>query len=259
MGTRREFIRTVGATLLAGGISNYAHATTKPKHIITLAFDDGFKKSSLKTAEIFEKYKLSASINVIATGHLKDFVVPDQYQTTEKGDFVLWNELQSRGHEIQPHGYKHANKAQLPLSEAQKLVEMCLDYFSKNLKGFKPEKSVFNMPYNSSTPELEAWLGTKVRAYRTGGPGINTMPHKDQKKLTCTAFGPGNCEAHLDEQIKSLLAQPSGWLIYNLHGVDDEGWGPVTSVYLERLLRKLEENEAVSVLPIALAFKSFAP
>jgi peptidoglycan/xylan/chitin deacetylase (PgdA/CDA1 family) len=257
MGTRREFIRAVGATLLVGGISNYAHAA-KPQHIITLAFDDGFKKSSLKTADIFEKYKLSASINVIATGHLKDFVVPDKYQTTEKGDFVLWNELQSRGHEIQPHGYKHANKSELPLSEAQKLVEMCFEYFSKNLKAFKPEKSVFNMPYNSSTPELEAWLGTKVLAYRTGGPGINALPQKGQQKLTCTAFGPGNCEAHLDEQIKSLLAQPSGWLIYNLHGLDGEGWGPVTSVYLERLLERLVRNKDVSVLPIASALKSYA-
>lgn len=40
----------------------------KPAHIVTLSFDDGFRKSSIRTAEIYEKYKLSACINVIATG-----------------------------------------------------------------------------------------------------------------------------------------------------------------------------------------------
>jgi len=49
------------------------------KHIITLSFDDGFKKSSLLTAKIFEKHKLSVCINVIATGHLKSFQSPDAW------------------------------------------------------------------------------------------------------------------------------------------------------------------------------------
>src|SRR5262245_52149255 len=164
------------------------------KHFITLSFDDGFKKSSILTAEIYEKHKLSACINVIATGHLKDFKTPDEYQVTKKGDFVLWNELKARGHEVMPHGYKHANKANLPLKEAQDLITACLEYFTKNLKGFKSEAAVFNMPYNASTPELEEWLATQVMAFRTAGPGVNSMPHKGQKKLTCSAFGPGNTE-----------------------------------------------------------------
>jgi hypothetical protein len=71
-------------------------------HKITLSFDDGFLKSSLTTAEIYEKYDLSACFNVIATGHCKTFVSPDNsgYADFPKGDFKLWNELQARGHEI---------------------------------------------------------------------------------------------------------------------------------------------------------------
>jgi len=251
--SRREFIKKITSASIGTALVNEALAAKKKTHIVTLAFDDGFRKSSLKTAEIFEKYKLSASINVIATGHHKDFVVPDEYQVTEKGDFVLWNELQNKGHEIMPHGYKHANKAKLPLSDAQKLVEMCLEYFTNNLKGFKSERAVFSMPYNASTPELESWLATKVLAFRTGGSGLNALPHRDQKKLTCSAFGPGNCEQHLDNEIKSLLSQPSGWLIYNVHGLDGEGWGPITSGYLDKLLDRLMSNDNLAILPMAKA------
>ena len=60
-------------------------------------------------------------------------------------------------------------------------------------------------------------------AFRTGGPAINALPHRGQSKLTCTSFGPENIDAHLIGEIDKLLAQPSGWFIYNTHGLDDEG------------------------------------
>ena len=39
-----------------------------------------------------------------------------------RGDFGLWNDLKARGHEVMPHGYKHANKASIPLAEAKDLI-----------------------------------------------------------------------------------------------------------------------------------------
>ncbi len=131
---RRQFIGMLGAgvTSIMPGIVG---AQSAKRHIITLSFDDGFKKSSVLTASIFDKYKLSACINVVATGHLPDFKSPDEYQVTEKGDFGLWNELKARGHEIMPHGYKHANKATMPLQEAQNLIVVMSRIFFK-----KPER-----------------------------------------------------------------------------------------------------------------------
>ncbi|MES1221893.1 MAG: polysaccharide deacetylase family protein [Bacteroidota bacterium] len=251
--SRREIIKLMGVSATAltaqGLFSGLKINGNDKKHIITLSFDDGFKKSSILTAEIFEKHKLSACINVIATGHLSTFKIPDEYQVTEKGDFVLWNELQSRGHEIMPHGYKHANKTTMPLQEAKDLIKACLEYFTKNLKGFESSKAIFNMPYNASTPELEAWLMNEVLAFRTGGPGINSMPYKGQKKLTCSAFGPGSTEENLEKEINELLKLPSGWFIYNTHGLNGEGWGPMSSDFLDRLLKRLVAIDSVAVLP----------
>ena len=50
-----------------------------------------------------------------------------------------------------------------------------------------------------------------------------------------------------------LLARESGWLIFNTHGLDDEGWGPVRAVYLEKLLDRLGGVESVAVLPAGRA------
>ena len=258
--SRREFLKAAGATAVGLALPLAVSGTeSKPKkHIVTIGFDDGLKKSCVKIAEIYEKFKLSACLNVIATGHHKEFVVPDKYQEgVRKGDFDLWNALQARGHEIMPHGYKHANKAKLPFAEAKDLILRCLDVFDKELRGFDRKKAVFNFPYNASTRELNAWLPSQVRAFRAGRGGINPWPHRGQTKLGTTGFGPGNTEAFLDRQIEQLLATESGWLVYTAHGLEDEGWGPMRAIYLERLLERLVAIESVEILPAARALAKY--
>ena len=99
---RREFVKAVSTAAVALALPAGCQQNTaakyglgkNKKHIITISFDDGFKKSSIHQAEIYEKYNLSACINVIATGHLRRFTSPDKWQKNlRKGDFVLWNEL----------------------------------------------------------------------------------------------------------------------------------------------------------------------
>jgi len=253
--TRRDFMKATGAAAASLVMSNTVLATDSPhkkRHIVTLSFDDGFKKSSIKTAEIYEKHNLSACINVVASAHMKDFRPPD-YHNVPRGDFGLWNELQHRGHEVMPHSYRHANLRQLPLSESKDLIRRCLDVFSKELKNFDRTNAIYNFAYNASTPDLEAWLPTQVRAFRTGGGAINPLPHKGQVKLTCTSFGPGNCEQAIDREIEKLLARKTGWLIFNTHGLDEEGWGPIRATYLDRLLDKLLAIESVDVFPAGRA------
>ena len=257
--TRRDFMKATGAMAASLALSSTglaAESARRKRHIVTLSFDDGFKKSSIKTAEIYEKHSLSACINVVASAHMKEFRPPD-YPTVQRADFGLWNELRARGHEVMPHSYKHANLRPLPLEEAKGLILRCLDVFAKELKGFDPKKAIYSFAYNASTPELEAWLATQVRAFRTGGGAINPWPHKGQAKLTCTSFGPGNCEHAIDREIEKLLAREAGWLIFNTHGLDDEGWGPLRATYLDSLLGRLSAIESVDVLPAGRALEKY--
>jgi peptidoglycan/xylan/chitin deacetylase (PgdA/CDA1 family) len=261
--TRREFVATAGAAVASLAMPSLVSAEDtdagKKKHLVTLSFDDGFRKSFARTAEIYEKHGLKACLNVIATGHEASYAAPGTYiGGSPRGDFVLWNELKERGHEVMPHGYRHANLRQLPFDQAKDLIVRCLDIFERKLKGFDPKQAVFNFPYNASTAELEQWLPSQVKAFRTGGGAVNSLPHAGQVKLTCTSFGPGNCEQAIDREIQRLLARESGWLIFNTHGLDNEGWGPIRSVYLEKLLERLATIESVAVLPAGGALATHA-
>ena len=256
--TRRKAIRNIGlgtAGLIAA--ATYPACSGDKRHIITLSYDDGFEKSSIRTAEIYEKYNLSACINVIASAHLDSFVRPE-WHNWKAGDFTLWNELKSRGHEIMPHSYDHQNLKQMPLEDAKKSVLDCLDIFQRELRGFDAMESVYNFAYNASSPEIEEWLATQVKAFRTGGPVFNKLPYAGQKKLTCISHGPENIDKHLGESIDAFIAGPPGWFIYNTHGLDEEGWGPVSSSFLDELLDKLLHTETVVMLPAVAVLKSIA-
>jgi hypothetical protein len=257
--SRRTFLKQAGIGALwipgiLGGIMKDPEIT----HIVSISFDDGFEKSFNKTAEIYEKYKLSACFNIIASAHLKTFKAPDDYILPGiVGDFQLWNALKERGHEVMPHGFKHANLAGIPLDEAKSLIIKSLDYFAENLNDFNPQKSIFNFPFNSSTIELENWLSDKVLAYRTAGKVINSLPHIGQKKLTCISAGPENIDIYFENQLKLFLAEPKGWFIFNAHGLDGEGWGPLSSVYLDELLDRLSAMRHVQIMPVGKALLTF--
>jgi len=230
---------------------------SKKQHIVSLSFDDGFEKSNLKIAEIYEKLGLSACFNVIALGHDPDFKPPDPFhEGYPRGNFELWNTLQTRGHEIMPHGLLHHNLTEMPLEDAQRSIQRCLDIFEQELDGFQACESIYNFAYNASTLEIETWLPTVVKAYRTGGEPINPLPYSSQIKLTTDGHGPENCEQYLDEQIGWLLERPAGWLIYNTHGLEDEGWGPIRAEYLDALLDRLTRIESVAVMPVGNALRS---
>jgi peptidoglycan/xylan/chitin deacetylase (PgdA/CDA1 family) len=118
---------------------------------LTITYDDGFAASMLKLAAIYERRGLRAEINVLATAHEQNYRLPDKMAPDAEwgapyGNFKLWNELQARGHVIQPHGLDHTNKAEIPFAAAQAKILRCLEIFTRELKGFDARRSIFNFP-----------------------------------------------------------------------------------------------------------------
>jgi peptidoglycan/xylan/chitin deacetylase (PgdA/CDA1 family) len=249
---RRTFIRSTILGSLAAGLSGFM--PKNKTHILTLSFDDGFKKSFHQTADIFERYNLRACLNVIASGHLTKFNVPNSYHKDERGDFDDWNALQKRGHEIMPHSWDHSHIAQIPLEEAKEDILKCMQYFEENLEGFNASKAVYNFAYNESNQDLDQFALTKFRAVRTqGDTALNPIPvNTSPVRLGCWSYGPGNADKWVDQQVNEFIAGKGGWLILNLHGLDDEGWGPVSSQFLDELLKRLVKLDYLEILPAGI-------
>ncbi len=247
---RRTFIKFSAALGFQSWLSEFIKG--EKSHILTLSFDDGFKNSFYKIADIYEKHNLQACLNVIASGHFPDFQKVDDWILPElMGSFDDWNKLKKRGHEIMPHSWKHLNLARQPVSEAKMLILKCLDYFEEHLEGYDPKYTVFNFPFNSSTPELEEFVLSHIGALRSSGDSaINSIPVTDQPvRLSCWSRGPQNQDDWVASQIDNFLNSSGGWLILNLHGLDNEGWGPISPAFLNRKLEKLVSIDKLAIMP----------
>ena len=253
---RRTFIKSTAISSLAFGLSSVTGS--KKTHILTLSFDDGFKKSFYKVADIYEVHGLSACFNVIASGHLPEFQAVGKWILPElMGNFDDWNTLKSRGHEVMPHSWKHLNLTEQPFEEAQSLIIKCLDYFESHLDGYDSSDAVFNFPFNASTPELEEFALSKVLAIRSHGETAVSRIPKPQKtyRQGCWSKGPENIDNWVQQQVDQFLEGSGGWLILNTHGLDQEGWGPMSTVFLETLLARLVEIDKLEIMPTAAVLK----
>ena len=256
---RRNFIKSI----IIGSLAvNFSSCAGKEKtHLISLSFDDGYKKSFYKIADIYEDFGLRACLNVIASGHLPAFQPPDEYQNVTRGNFDDWNKLKEIGHEIMPHSWDHSNLTQMPLEKAKEDIDKCLLYFSEHLHGFNALEAVYNFAFNASSPDLEQYAISKVMAVRTQGESaINPFPtdYNKVRRLGCWSYGPDNADNWVEQQVSKFLKSPGGWLILNLHGLDDESWGPISSKYLNALLKRLVKLEYLDILPVGEVFKRYS-
>jgi peptidoglycan/xylan/chitin deacetylase (PgdA/CDA1 family) len=244
---RRRFVQS--ALSLAGQPAGKSH-------IVSLSFDDGFKKSFYKIAEIHESFGLRACLNVIAIGHTKEFDIGrlasgGANTNVPLGNFDDWNKLKRRGHEVMAHTYDHARLTDLPIAQARELIDKCAAYFESHLDGFKAAESIYSFAYNASNDALDEYALSKFRGIRTRGGAVNPLP--PGRRAGCVSYGPGNCDAFLQAQIDRFLAAEGGWFVFNAHGLDEEGWGPMSSGFLTSLLARLVKLSHVAVLPVGAA------
>ncbi len=258
---RRSFIKTTALGSLATGIPFISDSSKS--HILTLSFDDGFKKSFYRIAEIHEAYGLKACLNVIATGHMPDFKAVDDWILPElMGDFNDWNKLVGRGHEVMPHSWKHLNLTKIPFQQAQENINKCLDYFTDHLDGYRDDQAVYNYAFLASNPDLDKFALQRVAAVRTGAWLVLKDTKVNMKPVAPSAItlgawtnGPNNNDQYLEDTVDDFLEGPGGWLVINLHGLDNEGWGPISTTCLDRLLKRLITIDKLSVQPAGEVIK----
>ncbi|MCX5658784.1 MAG: hypothetical protein NTW19_03570 [Planctomycetota bacterium] len=228
-------------------------------HLVSLTFDDGFRKSSELTATIFESFGQRASINPVAWAHEPDFVTPEPTWGKHMcGDWAMWRGLAARGHEVMPHGLVHINKASIRFADAANLIARNIAIFETEMPGFDRTQSIYNFPYNATTPEIEAWLPTVIGGFRGGHiqHGINPLPTAETRVVRTCGHGPTGTEQGMESCIEELFKRPEGWLVYNLHGLDGEGWGEISSDYLRRTLDRLLKRPGTRLSPVAAALNA---
>jgi peptidoglycan/xylan/chitin deacetylase (PgdA/CDA1 family) len=210
---------------------------------VSLIFDDGFVRSTVATARLFEEFKLPAVFAALAEP--KTFA--PQFA---KGDFALWNDLQSAGHIVQPHGLDHAKLTELSPDVAIEQMGRTLDLFAEKLDGFDAKRSVYCHTYNCGSPALNEWLLSRVHAVRQDGSGFMSSAEIELRIWHCTAIGPHDPGDELLELLDRAAKKRPHTFLFTLHGVDGEAWGAIASDKLRRVLERITTDDAFEYWPV---------
>lgn len=217
---------------------NASSRTSTPRRAVSFCFDDGFRRSSEEVATLFSAHGVRACFCVLAAPH----ETADSYvRKFETGGWANWRALRAAGHEIAPHGWAHENLFDLSFAAATDSILRTWDAFASELPGFDPQESVFHPAYLRAPDELVAWLGTHALAARiAGADGINAwQASKRGGIVNCVCFGPRDVDVRMRDRVSSFLAGEGDWLVPVLHGIDDEGWGPISRTALQDLVETI--------------------
>ena len=206
-----------------------------PPTPLAFVFDDGFRRSSIRTAAIFARFGLRATFAVLAD--------PVGFAPgIELGDFALWNELARRGHVVHPHGCRHLRLWEVDHTTAAAEVERCLALFAEKLDGFEASRAVYHHAYNRGTRKVDRLLLLRGCAVRGAGDGRLSAAALAVGRWHSTTFGPGDPTDHVRAVLDACRRRPPAAVIVSLHGLDGEGWGAMPAASLERLLDEVTSS-----------------
>lgn len=188
---------------------------------VSFVFDDNNLAHYEKGFPIFNKYKIPATFNV-SPGY-SDF--PTVYMPG-------YLKLQEIGCEIGAHGYYHINLTTLPSTEIElhmctKPIELITNYFGK-----RPiSVSLNNAQANQQVEDL-------FKKYYFVSKHVSLTKIQRASVAWLSSMNVNNdFILHLLEDKKNKQ-----WFIVALHGIDEEGWNPISSSQLEEMCKYCVEN-----------------
>jgi peptidoglycan/xylan/chitin deacetylase (PgdA/CDA1 family) len=185
----------------------------------TYTFDDG-NPSSSTIASIFESYGLRATFYIVAGA------VPD-------AQWSMWRGLQAKGHEIGNHSMTHTIDLSDPTLSDQTLNTEINDAQTLIAQKLGTRPMTFAFPWHAySDRSLKVALQHHF-AVRKPNIGESTYHFVffDQDHSVDEAHALADANAQLADTVAV-----GGWFVAAGHGVDGDGWSPITSNFLNQHL-----------------------
>jgi len=206
------------------------------KRAISFCFDDGFRRSAQTIAELFSRRRLPACFAVLSR---PEQALDPYVRGADLGDWSFWREMVAAGHEVAPHGLIHERYDALSVDETKASVREALQIFETEMPGFERARSVFHVPYLGAPPAIVDWLADQCLGVRLAlaNRGLNRW-HEMRRGagVDCVCYGPDGVAEAVSARLHEFGRQEEGWLVLAMHGVDGEGWGPVSRTDLECIL-----------------------
>lgn len=214
---------------------------------VSFTIDDGFWESSQQMADILDQYNLKASFYLVThwVKPMKTDEIGDGYnEDLDHGAWPLWKNFLKRGHEIGSHSCTHPA---LPTIDAKDALQEITESKQILIDELGLEEPItFAYPYNQPSPEVIKMVGGHYLSARIGGKPFNEIASTDLQAIN--SWWPLSDTPLEEITAKIDEAKAKGyWLVIGLHGMNEEGWNPITPEKFEAVCKYLASDNAIWV------------
>jgi peptidoglycan-N-acetylglucosamine deacetylase len=194
---------------------------------ITYTFDDGFNNQFVKAIPMFDEFDFKLTLYIV-TGWNPNY-----------------SKLQSAvnsGHEVGNHTATHANFGSLSTEKQEEEINVASNLLNSKITG----QQTLTMAYPYCARGNDSLHSSHFIAARACQGSIEPANPKNFINISSIVCGTeGSIKTAADYNAKANQAASSkGWLVYLLHGLDNEGgYSPVESETLRASLEYLKEND----------------
>ena len=213
---------------------------------VSITFDDGLVEGARKAVNVLTEFGTKATFYVV-TGWIRPnhVRIRDPWNSQrDHGSWSDWQAIEDDGHEIGSHTLSHINatgkKARFVPILLRRELRHSYNDLTRHLK--TPPVSIA-MPWNASTSFSER-VGKKI--YQALLVGRQEVRYNNLIMINWYHLEswPPDSNVSVDEICKTISGIPEHhWLILQFHGIDDEGWMPISSAKLRAILKFIAESE----------------
>ncbi len=196
---------------------------------ISYTFDDGCSNQFAKAIPIFDEFDYKLTL----------FTVTDW----SSGNWQKLKSAASKGHEVANHSKTHANFSQITPEKQDEEVRVSNELINNNITSQKSVTMAY--PY-CATGKDTIFMKYFIAVRGCQGFTEPKTPGSFMNISSVICGDQGSVKTTKDFNTKADQASNSkGWLVYLLHGVDnDGGYSPVSSDTLKASLEYLQQNDS---------------
>jgi peptidoglycan/xylan/chitin deacetylase (PgdA/CDA1 family) len=216
------------------------------ERLVSITFDDGFRSAAEAATPILERFCYAATFYLV-TGWVK----PERARISEAynvgrchGDWPFWQNVSLRGHEIGSHGFSHMNARGKVAAVAPWLLTRDIRRSFEDIRRQVPhDEYTISMPWNASSAISQRAASAYFSGCVAGDSAVRYNNLSDLDRYSVQAWAPESSHAQEDYRIAIEGIPDRGWLVFQFHSFDQEGWEPITTSHLAWMCELLKRSD----------------
>jgi hypothetical protein len=220
---------------------------------ISFTFDDGLELGTRKACSIFDHYGFKGGFYPV-TGWVdpRSLSIRDPFNAGRPhGDWPFWRSISKRGHEVGSHTQSHFRLGgKRALMQPLRVWREINDSYFDLIRELGCGNLTISLPWNTRSVLSQFLIPLRYLGCVAAAEKIQYNDKQRPQPYWLTAWAPGSATPISDVLQVIDEIPPEGWLVFQFHAFDDEGYEPLTTERLSEICDFIGSRNGLEVVTV---------